>query len=264
MAIFASMVERVDDGVGRIIEHLKATGDFDNTLMMLTSDNGACYEWGPFGFDEFSRNVVTHLHTGADMDRLGGRGTYHSYGSAWANLGNTPFRMYKHFTHEGGVCAPLIAHWPARVPAGGAGGVRDGVIRGRTHIVDVMPTVRDAAGATYPSDRAGRAIPAEEGVSLLPAMTGTPLPDRTLFFSHQRSRAVIRGDWKIVWGKRTTQPLSWELYNLAVDRTELNDVARKHPQIVAELAAEWEAYRVRVGLEEFEPWDVPSREGISD
>ncbi len=264
MAIFAAMVERVDDGVGALIDHLKATGDFDNTLIMLTSDNGACYEWGPFGFDELSRKGVTHLHTGADLDRMGGRGTYHSYGSAWANLGNTPFRMYKHFTHEGGVCAPLIAHWPARIPAGGGEAIRDGVIRGRTHIVDVMPTLRDAAGAAYPTDRAGRAIPAEEGISLLPAMTGTPLADRTLFFSHQQARAVISGDWKIVWGKRTTEPLRWELYNLAVDRTELDDVAQKHPDIVADMAAEWEAYRVRVGLEEFEPWDVPAREGISD
>ena len=258
MAIFAAMVERVDEGIGRIVEHLKSSGDFENTLIMVTSDNGACYEWGPFGFDEFSRRGVTHLHTGDELEAMGGRGTYHSYGSAWANLCNTPFRMYKHFTHEGGVCAPLVAHWPARF------GPRPAVIRGRTHTADLMPTLRSAARAEYPTERNGLAVTPEEGVNLLPAMQGADLPERTLYFSHQQARAVIRGDWKAVWSKRTTEPLKWELYDLSVDRTELHDRADDEPARVTELADAWEEYRVRVGLEEFEPWDVPAREDISD
>ncbi len=258
MAIFASMVERVDQGVGTIVEHLRQSGDLDNTLIMVTSDNGACYEWGPFGFDEESRKGITRLHTGADLERMGGRGTYHSYGSGWANLCNTPFRMYKHFTHEGGVKAPLIAHWPARFQGGGRW------IRGLTHIIDVMPTLRAAAGAAYPATRGSHAIPPEEGISLLPAMEGSPLPGRTLFFSHQQARAVIRDNWKIVWSKRTLQKLKWELYDLAADPCETRDLAAEHPDLVETLAAEWEAYRKRVGLEEFEPWHVPALEGISD
>ena len=189
---------------------------------------------------------------------MGGRGTYHSYGSAWANLCNTPFRMYKHFTHEGGVCAPLVAHWPQRFNGDGR------IIPGRTHTVDVMSTLRSAAGAEYPSHRDGHAVTPEEGIDLLPAMEGSSLPERTLFFSHQQARAVIQGDWKAVWSKRTTEPLRWELYNLAVDRTELNDLADERPRHVAQLAAAWEEYRLRVGLEEFEPWGVPAREDISD
>jgi arylsulfatase A-like enzyme len=95
-------------------------------------------------------------------------------------------------------------------------------------------------------------------------MEGGGLPPRTLFFSHQQARAVIQGSWKIVWGKRTLEPLRWELYNLAENRCEVRDLAERYPDRVAAMAAEWESYRQRVGLEEFEPWRVPEIEGISD
>ena len=101
-------------GVKSIAQFSFAGGELDHTLIMITSDNGACYEWGPFGFDERSRAGINHLHTGEQLEKMGSPGTYHSYGSAWANLSNTPFRFYKHFTHEGGICAPFIAHWPGR------------------------------------------------------------------------------------------------------------------------------------------------------
>ncbi|TVR54295.1 MAG: arylsulfatase [Spirochaetaceae bacterium] len=258
MATFAAMVERVDAGIGRIVEHLEKTGCLENTMIMITSDNGACYEWGPFGFDENSRKGVTHLHTGAELEKIGGRGTYHSYGSAWANMCNTPFRMYKHFTYEGGVCAPFIAHWPAGFPG------REEIVRGATHTIDVLPSIRDAASAPYPDSRDGHPVPPEEGIDLLPAMRGKPLPARTLFFSHQQARAVLSGSWKAVWSKRTPEPPRWELYDLESDRCELVDLAEAQPDVVTRLAAEWEAYRVRVGLEEFEPWHVPDEEDISD
>jgi arylsulfatase len=258
MALFAAMVERVDQGVGKITSHLRESGDLDNTLILITSDNGACYEWGPYGFDESSRKGTTRLHTGEDLERMGGRGTYHSYGSGWANLCNTPLRMYKHFTHEGGVKAPLIAHWPAEFEGTGEW------IRGLTHVVDLMPTLRKAAEAVYPAERKGRAIPPEEGISLLPAMQGVPLPERSLFFSHQQARAVINGRWKIVWSKRTLEPLEWELYDLVADPCESRNLADQYPEKVQAMAAEWEEYRTRVGLEEFEPWHIPELEGISD
>lgn len=258
MATFAAMVERVDSGLGKIVEHLKQSGDYDNTLIMITSDNGACYEWGPFGFDESSRKGITHLHTGVELNKMGGRGTYHSYGSAWANLGNTPFRMYKHFTHEGGICAPLIAQWPDRFRASAA------IIRGATHTTDLMPTLRNAAGAEYPSAHNGYEIPAEEGMNLIPAMGGESLPERTLFFSHQQARAVLSGKWKAVWGKRTPWTPQWELYDLSRDRCEITDVASENAGIVSRLEDEWEQYRKRVALDEFEPWEVPEQEDISD
>ncbi len=242
MALFAAMVEHVDRGLGRIVGHLKDTGDFDNTLIMLLSDNGACYEWGPYGFDQRSRQGVTVLHIGEDLRKMGGPGTYHSYGSGWANLGNTPFRLYKHFTHEGGSATPFIAHWPEGIRNAGSW------VRERGHIVDVMPTLRAVAGAEYPTDFAGRSVQPEEGLSLLSAFDGGRLPSRTLYFEHQAARAVIQGDWKAVRGKRMPKDIQWELYNLRDDRTETTDVAARHPDVVQRLAAEWDDYASRTGI----------------
>ena len=245
MALFAAMVEHVDQGMGRIVEHLKKTGAFDNTLILLMSDNGACYEWGPFGFDGTSRAGITRLHTGDELRGMGGPGTHHSYGSGWANLGNTPFRLYKHFTHEGGVCTPFIAHWPAGIRQ------KDVWIRERAHFIDIMPTLRAAAGAAYPATNRGRAIQPEEGVNLLPVFNGQPIPPRSLFFEHEEARAIIRGDWKLVRGKRMPGEIDWELYNLAVDRCETKDLARQQPAVVRELGDEWLRYAQRVQLYPF-------------
>ncbi len=242
MALFAAMVEHVDRGIGRMVEHLKATDDFENTLIMLLSDNGACYEWGPYGFDERSRQGVTILHVGDDLRTMGGPGTYHSYGSGWANLGNTPFRLYKHFTTEGGVATPFIAHWPE--------GIRDPGrwVRERGHIIDVMPTVRAAAKADYPTEFADRDLHPEQGVNLLPAFNGEPLSDRTLYFEHQLARAVIQGQWKAVWGKRMPTEIRWELYDLSKDRSEAENLADRHPEILERLSEEWDGYAGRTGI----------------
>ena len=242
MALFAAMVEHVDRGVGRIMDHLRTTGDFDNTLVLLLSDNGACYEWGPYGFDGRSREGLTTLHTGDALRSMGGPGSYHSYGSGWANLGNTPFRLYKHFTHEGGTATPFIAHWPHGIEAAGTW------VRERGHIIDVMPTLRAAAGAGYPLHFAGRAVQPEEGVSLLPAFNGAKLPERPLYFEHQAARGLIRGDWKLVRGKRMPEEIDWELYNLSNDRTETTNLAARHPDRVRSMAQEWEDYAERTGI----------------
>ncbi|MBI1358295.1 MAG: sulfatase-like hydrolase/transferase [Acidobacteria bacterium] len=242
MALFAAMVEHVDRGVGKIVAHLEKTGQLDNTLFLLLSDNGACYEWGPYGFDGVSRKGLTTLHTGPQLRLMGGPGTHHSYGSAWANLGNTPFRLYKHFTHEGGVASPFIAHWPRGISKTG------GWVREKGHIIDVMPTLREAAGASYPTTLHGNAIQPEEGVSLLPAFRGRELAQRQIFFEHQEARGVIEGDWKLVWGKRMPWEIAWELYNLAEDRSETRDVSKDHPELVERLAAAWRQYADRSGL----------------
>jgi len=240
MAVFAAMVEAVDQGVGQIVQHLKATGHLDNTLIIFLSDNGACYEWGPFGFDGESRLGTTTLRTGEDMREIGGRGTCQSYGSGWANLGNTPFRLYKHFTHEGGISTPFIVHCPKGVTT------RGGWVRQPAHLMDVMPTLIEAAGATYPGMFRGKAIRPLEGTSLLPAMRGDPLPARSIGFEHEGARAYRKGDWKLVWSKRMPSEIRWELYNLAEDRCETNDLAGEDPDRVRSLAAEWEQWARRV------------------
>lgn len=242
MAVFAAMVETIDRGIGRIVDHLKATGDLDNTLILFLSDNGACYEWGPFGFDGPSRRGITILHQGDDLRKIGGRDTHHSYGSGWANLGNTPLRLYKHFTHEGGISTPFIVHWPQGI------GRPDHWERQPAHVMDVMPTLIDASGGVYPHRHHGRRIQSSEGTSLLPAMHGKSLPQRSIGFAHQGARALRRGDWKLVWGKRMPHEIQWELYNLAEDRCEMNNLAAKLPERVHSMAAEWERWARRVNV----------------
>jgi arylsulfatase len=240
MAVFAAMVEGVDQGVGKIVDHLKSTGDLDNTLLIFLSDNGACYEWGPFGFDGNSRAGQTTLHEGELLQTIGGRGTHHSYGSAWANLGNTPFRMYKHFTHEGGISTPMIVHWPAAI------GSPDKWIREPAHVMDILPTLLEASGASYPLEFGGNEIQPVEGISLLNAMRGEPLPKRAIGFDHQGAHAWRDGDWKLVWSKRMPHEIKWELYNLADDRCETNDLAEQFPERVKDMAADWETWARRV------------------
>lgn len=240
MAVFAAMVWHVDQGVGRIIEDLKANGELDNTLILFLSDNGACYEWGPFGFDGPSRRGITKLHTGDELARMGGPGTYHAYGSAWANLGNTPFRLYKHFTHEGGNCTPLIAHWPAGIKKPNRW-ARDPI-----HLMDVMPTLCSVAHAPYPTERAGNKILPTEGTSLVPLFEGGKLPDRPIASEHNGARSLRRGKWKVVWPVRMPHESAWELYDLSADRCETTNLADRMPDLTRELADEWTSWARRV------------------
>lgn len=249
-ATFAAMVEHVDLGVGRVIADLEKNGELDNTLILFTSDNGACYEWGPFGFDGTSRLGKTTLHTGAALRNIGQAGTHHSYGSGWANLGNTPLTKYKHFCHEGGISSPMIVHWPAFF-ATRAAGQKSRILGYPGHIMDVVPTVLDATGAGYPRERQGNAITPLEGGSLLPAIEGKELPVRSLAFEHQKARALRKGDWKIVLGKRQPEEIRWELYHLKTDRFEQHNVAAQHPEIVQNLVAEWEAWAKKVGADPY-------------
>jgi arylsulfatase A-like enzyme len=240
MAIFAAMVGRIDDGVGRIVAYLRQTGQLDNTLILLLSDNGACYEWGPFGFDGPRQHVPKTPHVGEALDGMGGPGTYLSYGSAWANLSNTPLRMYKHYDHEGGICTPMVVHWPR--------GIRDGHhwVREPTHIMDIMPTLCEVGGASYPEQLGGHAITPVEGMSLVPVLRGGVLPERPLFFEHQGARAMRQGRWKIVWSKYEPREITWELYDLATDRCETHDLAAKYPERTRAMAEAWLAWARRV------------------
>ena len=245
MAIFAAMVQHVDEGVGRIVEDLENRDELDNTLILLLSDNGACYEWGPFGFDGDSRKGITHLHQGEYLKTMGGHGTHHAYGSAWANLCNTPFQLYKHFTHEGGICSPMIAHWPAAISH------QEDWIREPGHIMDIMPTLCEATGAPYPSELQGHTIQPVEGVSLLPALRGERLPERPLAFEHQEARALRKGRWKVVLSKRMPHEVEWELYDMENDGCESVDLSKKYPERTSALAEEWIAWAKRVKVYPF-------------
>ncbi len=236
MAVYAAMIDHMDVAIGRVMAHLKATGQFDNTVIFFLSDNGACAEWDPYGFDRNSgpNNI---LHKGDDLKNVGGPGSYVSYGSGWANACNTPFTLYKHYAHEGGVRTPFIVHWPAGLKA-------KGMSPGPGYITDFMPTICELAGATYPRDRSGAAVLPQEGISLLPAFRGAALPSRRIIIEHEGNRSVRDGDWKLVALKG--EP--WELYNLAADPTELRNLAAQEPERVKTLVAAYEQWAARCGV----------------
>ena len=231
MAVYAAMVTCLDRNVGRVVADLKAHGDLDDTLILFLSDNGACAEWDPFGFDGASgpRNV---LHTGEQLAGMGGPTTYHSYGSGWANAGNTPFRLYKHDCHEGGIRTPFIAHWPKGFAARGEYRDQPG------HLIDVMATCVEVGRAAYPSAFNGTAITPMAGTSLTPAFAGGRLKRDLLAWEHERNRAVRVGKWKLVSGVGA----EWELYDMEADPVESNNLAAAMPDRVKDLAARWEAW----------------------
>ena len=240
-ATFAAMIDHVDQGIGRILSLLEKTGDLENTLILFTSDNGACYEWGPFGFDQSSRKGFTKLHQGKELQNVGGPGTYHSVGSAWSCLSNTPLRMYKHFNHEGGNCSPLLVHWPKGIID------NDRWIRSPVHLIDFMPTVLEVSQANYPKKFKGEDLIPVEGKSLVPFFNGAKdVGDRVLCFDHFESSAIRKGDWKLVRGNNRYKNRTWELYNLATDRCETNNLIDSHAAKAEELEAEWLQWAKRV------------------
>src|SRR5579884_2489074 len=161
MAVYAAMIDRMDQNIGRVLDHLRQNNELENTLIIFLSDNGACAEWDPYGFDGESgpHNI---LHLGDDLKKIGGPDSYVSYGSAWANACNTPWRLYKHYDHEGGIATPFIISWPKQINQAGK------TIAVPSDIIDLMATFVDVTGAIYPKERNGHAILPMEGRSLMP------------------------------------------------------------------------------------------------
>jgi arylsulfatase len=176
---------------------------------------------------------------GNDPDIMpGGEDAYQSYGTAWANLSNTPFRLYKHWVHEGGIATPLIVHWPRGIAE--AGGLR----HHPGQLPDIMATILEVTGASYPREYQGREIPACEGESLVPSFVSDPVDRGPLFWEHEGNAAVRVGSWKLV----RNYPGPWELYDLAADRTEMHDLAAQHPDRVREMSDLYAAWAKRCGV----------------
>ncbi len=179
------------------------------------------------------------MHFGNHTGRMPGpENTYQSYGTAWANLSNTPFRLYKHWIHEGGISTPLIAHWPQGIADKG------GIRHAPGYLPDIMATILDVTGTGYPRDWDGHAVEPLEGQSLAPVFGRDGLERAAMFWEHEGNAAVRIGHWKLV--KR--YPGGWELYDLDADRTELHDLAAQHPSRVADMAAQYDAWAVRCGV----------------
>jgi arylsulfatase A-like enzyme len=230
MAVYAAMVDRMDQGIGRVIDQLERLGQRDNTLVMFLSDNGGCHL-------DPSRDTA-----GSNPDTPPGpRGGYWGYGPPWANVSDTPFRKFKQFVHEGGIATPLICSWPRGIKAPGR------INRQPGQVMDIMATVLEVTGATYPAARAGESITPLDGLSFASVLRGerrAELP--AMFWEHNGNQAVRVGDWKLVATHSARD--GWELYELAVDRTELHDRAADLPDRVGEMKAMYQRWSDEVGL----------------
>ena len=235
MAVYAAMVDRMDQNIGRLMAKLRDLGKADNTLVIFLSDNGA--------------SSGTH-HYGATPKQSPESGpgpldSFHTYDTPWADASNTPFYGYKDTCYEGGLATPLIVHWPAGLKT------PPGVITPAVgHIMDLMPTALELAGARYPDQFRGETLPPMEGRSLVPLLRGESRAGHdALFWEYNGDRAMRRGDWKLV----SFADRPWELYDLATDRAEQRNLVATQPSLTADLIAQWTAWSKRLGIDKLPP-----------
>jgi arylsulfatase len=262
MAVYAAMIDRLDQGIGRILDSVEKAGVADNTLIVFMSDNGGnAEEIGRGRRKTPAGTPEVPLHTGGPSGDAaceigmtcagnipgvmpGGEDTFQSIGIPWGNCANTPFRMYKHYTQEGGISTPFIACWPkvikpAHSPVNAVG-----------HETDLMPTFLELSGAAYPEKVAAGPIPALVGQSLMQVFSGRARKRKTIYWEHEGNKAVRDGKWKLV----SRFPDSWELYDMEADRTELHDLAAAQPERAKSMAAMWDSWAREIGVQ---PWPMP-------
>jgi arylsulfatase len=270
MEVYAAMVDRMDQGIGRIVNELKKHDALENTIIVYLQDNGGCaegygrrnnsdkkknFEFKPLGRDGLQTKIWTPMQTRdgrwvrtGPETMPGAEDTFVAYGGGWANTSNTPFRGYKHDGFEGGISTPFIVHWPKGVAAE----QRGSIVNDPAHLIDVMPTFVDAAGAEYPQSAGENAIQPMEGVSLVPAFSGTAVQRKAAIgFEHHGNLALRDGKWKIVSAYRRDKPTEWYLYDMDADRTEQTDLAESHPDKLREMIDKWQAWADRVGVQKW-------------
>ena len=222
MAVYAAMIDRVDQNIGQILAKLRELGRDQNTLILFMSDNGS------------SAEVVRIPGEG----KIGSLTRWTSLAGDWANVSNTPFRFFKNYSHEGGICTPLIVYWPDRIPEDGRVSDYCG------HFIDIMPTLAEIAGAEYPLIFKGDSITPVQGISLLPVLKGEDLHRKTpLYWQWSQGKAIREGKWKLV---AFGEDAGWELYDMDADLTEIRNLAESHPEIVRDLSGKWESWSAQI------------------
>lgn len=248
MAVYAAQIDRMDQGIGQILAKLDELDLAENTLVLFLADNGGCAEF--LAEDGWCQRYATQtpdgkpIHTGNHVDvRPGGPDTFMSYDLPWANASNAPFRLYKHWVHEGGISTPLIVRWPRVIQP-------SRIEHTVCHVIDLLATCVDAAGVTYPTMYNDNAVTPLEGESLVSAFQTEGWQRETpVFWEHEGNRAVRDGRWKLV----NRYPGSWELYDMVEDRTELNDLSEVNRPKVDDMVALYEAWAERCRVL---PWPV--------
>ena len=275
METYAAMTTLMDEGIGRVVSALSANGKLENTLIIYLQDNGACAEELDWIFNRPDEKDLKSMKPGELQTAMiptitrdgkpvklmkdgwpGPPEGYTAYGLNWANVSNTPFREYKHWVHEGGISSPLIVHWPKEIDPMNSGGQ----FRSEpTHLIDIMATCIDVGGGTYPTNYNGHNIQPMEGKSLVSSFDNQSLDREAIFWEHEGNRAVRKGKYKLIsraskkhsflWDKTDKLELSdWELFDMELDRTEMNDIASDHRELVAEMSDMWLAWGKRTGI----------------
>ena len=263
MAVYAAMIDRLDQGIGRILDSVEKAGISDNTLIVFMSDNGGNAEElgrgrrqtpgdSPEGPSHVSATAAAQGPCEIGMTCAGnvpgvmpgGENTFQSIGIPWGNCTNTPFRLYKHYAHEGGISTPFIASWPAVIRSSGT------PVNAVGHETDLMPTFLELAGVTYPKQVPAGPLPALVGESLVPLLVGKTRSRGPIYWEHEGNKAVRDGKWKLV----SRFPDSWELFDMEADRTELHDLASSQPERAKRMVSMWDAWAKRIGVQ---PWPMP-------
>jgi arylsulfatase len=263
MAVYAAMVDKLDQGIGRIVDAVNAEGISENTLIIFMSDNGGNAEELGRGQRTLpvSNSPEGSLHNSDPHGSVpcelgmtcagnepnvmpGGETTFQSIGIPWGNCCNTPFRLYKHYAQEGGISSPFVACWPKVIKPT----LRPTVAVG--HETDLMPTFLELAGANYPANVSAGPIPELAGQSLVPLFNGKSRTRKPIFWEHEGIKAVRDGKWKLV----SRFPDQWELYNMEADRTEIRDLAPQQPAHVKAMTAMWNEWADHCGVQ---PWPMP-------
>jgi arylsulfatase A-like enzyme len=277
MEVYAAMIDVMDQGIGRIISALEEKGELENTVIMYMQDNGGCAEpqgsdkpeipltaeqkvLKPFSYDAISqekRTVYTRdgrfVRSGQGV-MAGPADTWMAYGPEWANVSNTPYRLYKQWVHQGGIATPLIVHWPKGIRSKGL------ITNQLSHLIDIMPTCLDITGSNYPEQFDGHSVQPFVGISLVPAFKNKPVQREFLFWEHSANRAIRTGNWKLVARVKNQKKFTpedenaWELYDLEKDPSETINLATTYPEKVKELSARWEKEALRIKAKPW-PWD---------
>ena len=281
MEVYAAMIDIMDQGIGKIISTLEQKGILDNTVIFYMHDNGGCAE--PLDSDQpeialtaeqqqihpFAKDSIfvgkKPIYTRDGQFIRSGKGvmpgpanTWVTYGMEWANVSNTPFKMYKHWTHEGGIASPLIIYWPKGVKQKGAIRNQD------AHLIDIMSTCVDIAGIDYPKVYNGQDIQPMEGKSLVGAINNLPIKRDFIFWEHEGNRAIKAGPWKLVSKTEKSKVFTekdqnaWELYNMELDPSETNNLASQYTEKVKELSLLWEKEAIRTKALPW-PWDKKTK-----